>query len=104
MARAKGNEPYNLDGILNIEQRPRYQELSQYPLGKGNTDLDGIESVEANSSLTWYGDDAFPRGKTISMDAVTEIPGGNTTHEQAIQNTFGANCLGTDIPGWEGGD
>ena len=100
MARAKGNDAYDLDGVSSVDGTNSEAPLP-YPMGLGNSDMDGIESVEGDASLTYKGDSAWPSGgKPVSMDSVTEIPGGQDYHRVADQNTWGANCV-PQPPGYD---
>jgi hypothetical protein len=74
---AKPGADYSMDNVSSLtpSDKPVGPE-GAFPMGKGNTDMDGVESVEANSSLTYKSDQIFSEnfGPPIEMDAVTELP------------------------------
>lgn len=70
-----GKEAYNLDNVSNIPETPKISELV-YPMGKGDTSLDGVESVKCSSGMTYKPEDAWPMGNKVPMDATTDLPFG----------------------------
>jgi len=75
MARAKGGDAYSLDDVSNVPGTPSQSDMP-YPMGKGDTGLDGVESVDTDAGMTYKGDEAFPTGARVPLNAVTELPEG----------------------------
>ena len=74
----KGNrDAYNLDGVANVEMNRDHAYMTEFPRGKGNTQLDGVISVDTNSGHVYEADEAYPTGKRVEMDAITDLPLGN---------------------------
>ena len=67
---------YDLDGVSNVPDMPTTSGLAgAYPTGKGNVDMDGIESVKTDAALTHDDDWAWPQGKPVDLNAVTDVEG-----------------------------
>lgn len=84
---AKHDEKYNLDGVANVETDNSMAPISFYPTGKGNHDLDGVESVQDSASLTYKPDDAFGQGPAVQLDAVTGLPMGEGARSEYAGGT-----------------
>lgn len=70
-----GKDAYDLDGVSNVESTSTMSEMP-FPTRKGDTGLDGVESVATDASLTYEPDDAFPTGPAVPLTAVTDLPMG----------------------------
>ena len=77
---------YDLDGVANVSSHQQAP-LSSFPMGKGNTDLDGVESVEDSASITYKPDDAYGRGASVQLDATTGLPMGEGARSEMVGGT-----------------
>ena len=70
-----GKDAYDLDGVANVEHHGE-EWGSQFPMRKGDTGLDGVESVTTDARMTYEADDAFPSGTKVDLPATTDLPMG----------------------------
>ena len=70
------SEKYNLDNVANVESGDTPAPLSWFPENKGNSQMDGVISVDTDAKLTYKADDAFPSGARVVLDATTDLPMG----------------------------
>jgi hypothetical protein len=75
MGFTKDPKAYDLDGVANVEHEGQ-KWGSQFPTGKGDTQLDGVISVDTDAHMTYEADDAFPGGKKVELTATTDLPMG----------------------------
>lgn len=69
-------DAYNLDDVANVEHHGE-EWGSQFPMKKGDTSLDNVESVATDAKMTYRADDAFPTGgANPGLDAITDLPMG----------------------------
>lgn len=84
---AKFSDKYDLDGVMNIESKEEMAPVSFFPTGKGNHDLDGVESVQDSASLTYKPDDAFGQGPRVQLDATAGLPMGEGAKSEVAGGT-----------------
>lgn len=99
---AKKDANYSMDDVSSVDcsSTPAGME-GKYPTGKGDTEMDGVISVDTAVELTHDSSGIFAEnfGPPVPMDAVTELPGAK--RPKPFYSGNGSGTIGPKPPGFD---